>query len=664
MVHNVFTYYILTFLILVGSVESLLGQNTKIVEDSIEISKNSSGIAIYNIIDKQGEPIKHKNYILSAEYEDKKNTDFLNKLLLEGDFETNKRTKKWHYNFKKLTPVAAAKIDGYKVIQLGNGAEFFIHADFENGAAAGNWTVVDRVISESEVIDTLFIAKAKFKGNTFIDAIESSSDSIAIKGQIDTDGFFDGEWIFYHKDNTDRSVSEHRIYENGVLVAHRIKIDEETFEVNHVGLDQTADEDNELWEEVNVNKNYFNIVFKTNFGVQNNAISLDETNNLIGKSNAFLKYSIFSFGRHNDINIWQIDGGKDIDYPKLKVRKFPYSDEEKKQISAALKDIAASKKIVNNYLEDPQVDINKHSYKEVALYFEIYSKIVDELEQLESLFNLFNHPSYVYINREKIIPYIFDDINYPDSVSFEYDNKKNTVSVDFPENFSSKKATFEGLYNAVKEITDFIADKDEIVSPIIERNKKRVAIAEQEVLAVDKRDSIIALFSNSNTSESYNDYHEKFKTKVIDFTKEAFKRYAQQEIEARIEAIEGLLRCFDGFIELYEKLESLPEKEAYIKELYTRVVWNPYTFTDMEETVKERVYNAFEKQILPHVIDDLYQSLSCEKVEGKTENIQLVYDKMKELREQDTKQIEKDIKRENDVLKIIKAFGLKLNGLN
>lgn len=647
--------------LLIGSMHTLLAQETETKEDSITISNDFKGIVTFETFKKDGEVIKHKSYQLNADRLDPSSSDYFNKLSLKGDYNENDRDKAWKFSYKKLAPSKSVKIEDYKVVQLGTGEEYVINANFRKGKAEGEWNVANRIINNSSVDTATFKAQTQFKNNTILGELKSSCDSIDIRGQINDEGFFDGEWIFYHKNDADKSLSEHRMYEEGVLVAHRIKIEDETFDVNHVGLDKTADGEDELWEEVNINRDYFNIIFKTNFGVENDALSLDETNQLIGKSNAFLKYSIFSFGRFNEINIWQIDDGKDIEYPKLKVRKFPYSDEEKKQITEALKEIKESKKTVKNYLDDPQVDINKHSYREVALYFEIYSKIVDELDQLENVFNLFNHPSYAYINREKIIPYVFDGINYPDSVSFEYDDKKTTASVDFPQDLNSKEATFDRLFKAVQEINDFIEDKDEIVSPIIERNKKRAEIADQEELAIDKRDSVINLFSNKHSSENFNDYHKRFKTKVIDFTKEAFKRYAQQEIEKRIEAIDGLLNCFDAFINLYEKLESLPEKEAYIKELYTRTVWNPYTFTDMDETVKERVYNAFEKQILPHIIDDLYQSVNCEKVTVKTENIQLAYDKMKSLREQDTKQIEREIKRENDISKIIKAFSLSLN---
>lgn len=645
----------------ISALHPLYAQVTETVEDSITISEHLEGIITYDQYERQGEVIKHKNYLITADKLDRQDTNYFNKLVLEGTYHKNDRDKNWEYSFKRLTPSKSAKIDGYKVVQLGDGKEYVIKAKFDKGNANGDWEVFKRLISNSEIDTKTFKAKTAFKENTFLGTFESVCDSIEVNGRIDELGFFDGEWIFHQKKDAEKTISEHRIYEEGVLVEHRIKIDGNTFKVKHVGLDKTIGGEDEIWEEVNVSEDYFNIIFKTNFGVENDALSLEETNDLIGKSNAFLKYSIFSFGKHDDVNIWKIDDGKDIVYPKLRVRKFPYTDEEKEQIKESLEYIQKSKETVNNYLEDPQVDINKHSYKEVALYYEIYITVIDELKHLETVFTFLNRPSYEYINREKIIPYIFDGINYPDSVSYEYDDKENTESVDFPNKLTSEEATFEKLYKAVKEINDFVKDKDQIVSPIIERNKKRAAIADKEVIAVDKRDSIIDLFTNKNKREKYNDYHERFEPKVNEYTKEVFKRYAQQEIENRIEAIDGLLSCYDALVKLYEEFESLPENEAYIKDLYTRTVWNPYTFTDMEETVKERVYNAFNKQILPYIIEDLFKSITCEKIEDKTKNIKLVYEKMKALREQDTKKIEKEIRRESDVLKIIKAFSLDLN---
>jgi hypothetical protein len=78
----------------------------------------------------------------------------------------------------------------------------------------------------------------------------------------------------------------------------------------------------------------------------------------------------------------------------------------------------------------------------------------------------------------------------------------------------------------------------------------------------------------------------------------------------------------------------------------------------MQETVKERVYNAYYNQVLPFVLSELNRQLSCNEIEKGRATISKLFNRMKELREQDTKDLERAIRRANEPSQL---FNLLMN---
>ena len=52
--------------------------------------------------------------------------------------------------------------------------------------------------------------------------------------------------------------------------------------------------------------------------------------------------------------------------------------------------------------------------------------------------------------------------------------------------------------------------------------------------------------------------------------------------------------------------------------------------------------------------------MNCESIEANMNNLQLLFNKMKKLRDEDTSELEKSLKRNTDLESIIRLFDLKL----
>lgn len=312
--------------VILGLAQCYGQKSTKI--DSLKLENGLKGHAMFEYVTKAGNEIKTGEFEFYQSQLDSTNENFAIGLSYEGSYRNNAKTGDWTYSYSRLKPSILKRLDKTNIIYAGSGKRFGVYGKFNQNKADGQWHSINQEVDFGQVIDTLFVAKSNFDADQMIGSFESKRDSIAITGEIDREGFLTGSWVFYQKTKDHGNIEEHRMYENGVLVNHLFKIGGEEFQVKHVGLDQTAGEE-EDWKEVNVSKEYFNIIYQTNFGIENDKLNVQKTNMLIKKSNDFLKHSIFSFGNHNGIDIWKVNNSNIIIYPKLRVRTFPYSKKEK-----------------------------------------------------------------------------------------------------------------------------------------------------------------------------------------------------------------------------------------------------------------------------------------------------------------------------------------------
>lgn len=653
-----YNHYFFIFIVVACFGFSGKAQNKLIFNDSLEAYKGHKGIVNYFYVINDFQHFKVGDFRYYYNEQDSIDPNYTHKILVEGNYRLNKKHNEWNYIHKKFKPTSVPIVDGYSVIHKSAGIEHTVHMNFEEGIANGKGEVITNQIENSELFKNLFTASSSFANNYFIGQFEAKSDSLIIIGNVDENGLFSDVWTFEHI-LPNETIIEKRHYNKGVITFHEIIRNGISYEIEHIGLSSDPDENGD-WVTINANKDYFNIILRTNIGKKASDKNPALTNLIIENSNLFLKHSLVSFRAHQSMDIWDINNDNTrVHLPKLRVRKFPYTAEEKAQIEESIQTVEEAKAIIYNFLKDPQVEINKHAYRELALYYEIYTEYIDELLKLEKVFNLLSLKSYEYLNRDEIMPYIFEGLIYPSVVKFEYDNKESEEVIEFPPNLSVEEASIASLSTHAKDVLERLKMKLEVVEPIIDRNRKRFEIAKKEQALVRLKDSLQMIYTNQFEDEQFNSLHETFASELIDFANQTFKTYAKLPIEERIDKTDETIRCLTTLVESYEKFIRIQRQTNRIEEVYTRIVWNPFTFTDMEETVKERLYLAYKQHLLPYLYEQFSKNLSCNNIEKNLSNFEVIYTKMRTLRDEDTKEIERSLRRVNEPTKIIEILSLE-----
>jgi hypothetical protein len=639
---------------------------TTVKEGKFQLTSNLSGSANYSYFIDKSKRIYQGPFYFNSSKTDSSESNLVNGIELSGFYKDGLKNDNWTFSQMQLQNDGvgiAVREPKYAIVNASSGVDFHIQAKFDKGQAKGKWSAGKFKIDKGVVIDTLFFAEANFAKNQFVGALISKRKKDEIKGLFDDNGFFNGVWVFTHQNGL---IHEERVYSEGVLVDHIIRKNGIEYHLEHVGLDYTVPSDTVDLSIVEMNKDYFDILVQTNMkdaSSKGSVLSVKESNDIIRSSNEFLKKSIISFSKAEGIDFWgETSGSSKLFLPKLKVKKFPLSTEEKEIITNALLKLDESEKIIKDYMSDPQVEISRNAYQDVALFYEVFKISEVELNKLKNIFKSLNTPAYEFINREDVFKSLLININYPKVVRYLYAGNKVEDSVAFPLNRSTNSLSIESLYEHALQLNSFIGQKQQKIQPIVERNRQQAQIADKEALLVAYKDSISVMYTNQNTLEDFNYYHQLFGDDIIKVTERRFAKYGSKPVNERIEKVDEVIACFDYLkSDMFDELIALNKKIARLEEVYTRTVWNPFTFTDMDEIVKERVYDAYKDVLLPFLITDFENSLACENVEQKMKNFDLLYIKMRELREQDTKDLERSLRRVSNPQSILVLFELNLN---
>jgi hypothetical protein len=637
------------------------GQVSIHVIDSLILKNNVKGVGNYYLV----LDTLQKRHIYDGSFQFEKffktnEGDSIAYLTYSGNYNRDQKEGDWTFNYRKLIPTGdGPKINGFQLVQNGSGEDFEVNASFLNNQAHGSWMSSRNSIFDSKKKDSIFMCRANLYENMMQGPFSSWQKDLSVSGWINEEGFIDSLWQFTHLLKTGERLLELRQYNRGVMVNHYFEFKGNKFKMQHIGFD-TNIESLDSWTDLAATNLYFDVVKYTSLN-SDTQIAEKPIELWIDASNNFLKNAIFSFGIHDDVEIWKVTHAiPRIKYPRFRLKEFPFTNDEVKNIQSALAHLSDAQKIIKQYLEDPQVEISKFKHKEIARFNAALPIMSNHIEGLQKVFTLLNSPSMLYINHKDILSYLLQDIEaFPLQISFDYEGDKTTEIFKFPPNLAKNNLLLNDLFSHVDSLYEMVNNVKSIFNPILERKRKMTRILEYENQLLGLKDTILSLFSNNEKRRDYNGLHLKNKEAVITFVSNEFENYAKKEIEERILEIDQLKSCFEKFLVLFQDFVRIQNNINKVKEEYTRVVWNPFTLTDMTETVKERVFNAYENHLIKHLHNSIHSLIACNKVQLIRINFDKLTEKMMDLRKQDTKELEKNLKRLSDLNQIIKLFDLQ-----
>jgi hypothetical protein len=653
-----FLYIFLTFSI------GTQGQEIKEFSESYTLENDLTGEALFSYYTSGRDTIKQGPfYFQHSETDSVGSSQIIKSIILSGEYIKNVKNGIWSYSFKEFEPEGRPVTTENEIVFNATGRDYTTRTFFKEGKVHGNYEIQDRTIVNSVTTDTLFFLNASYEEGVMQEVIEGKTDSVKVSGSLNEKGMPQGKWELIHH-MTSGDLVEIREFDEGVLSSHYFIHNNNTYPVRNVGMDQYGDGGEENWEEVVAGPEYFRLISYASVGLkgaENDVESLANPLLLVQAGNTLLEKVFYQLDVHENRKIWELsEGGAGIQPVLVKVRKYPLSDEESKFYSEAVNLLEATQSTIENYLEDPYVNIGLHTYQDIHFYYEVMAIFRERVKILAPLINLLSDDATEFLNRDALIKEIFPEIIYPQEVEFEFDDTIISEEFPFPQGISQNNGSLREIHTHLGEIFKNVTEISENSENILEEYKAQSELPEKEAQLLSRKDSIVNLFTDTTQKEEYNKWHSTISQSVQNFAENLFKEYAALPVTEKVTRIDEVFNCYDDLFELYVELEDLPRKLDRINEVYTRTTWNPYTFTYMDERVKENVYEAFELEIFPFMWEELSHKISCGEIRDKTKNLEILYRKMVTLRDEDTKQIERQLRRSNTLEEILTVLNLEL----
>ncbi|MFD2200745.1 hypothetical protein [Shivajiella indica] len=599
-----------------------------------------------NTIIKQGE------FRFLRKERDPQDKTVLYKTEIFGLYEEDKKSGIWEYQDEKHE-VTLNDIDAFKLIYDINSQQIKLKANYKSGVPDGRWVFEEnefregKLFKKAEAEDFLFRngdIQGKFQYKTFV-----GDKTHFIRGELNKEGFMNGEWTFvYQKDG--KLVSEVRNYENGFLlgVIKRDLVSDELLE--EVVFFQTIKKLKLL--NSNENKGFresdekFGILFNDGF------LSGSEHFRVQEDGNKFITEFLTNVLRYDDQYVSQ--NGELVDYP-LHTKKFVFELSRSQQ--RIVEDLPSKfdklQTTIRDYSERNALNLNKQKSDTLSFAYAFFQFQVKKLDEFTEIINLLRTKEIQYYDIQNLIEEGLPFLTERDNVNYIFENRQIQKQLEYKVGDVSSD-----FYEALSSYIDQVEQKTSELKAYVDKSLSRIERDEdlrniQNQIQSKKDDLEQKYYPSHDFDELTNNL---IKAVYDNILVEGFnnlnERYAKEEnFGGKKEIARVMLDLLDEMENQFRPIIDLSKKVNQMDGLYMEEVFNPFTYTRYDQRAKNRLYESGEK-VLTHYLDGIKGEKEYTEIKVWLNKTSKLFERMGELREADTRNLERKINRRLSVSKI------------
>ncbi len=651
---------IISILCLLVSSMTTYSQNTERYVGQYALEQLGQGSATFDYYLKKKDTIF--NGVFQYDQLSKESTKRVQRIIsYRGEFVRNKLQGNWTFSMKNLRSIGEQRAQDYNLISPTSGNEFFLSTGFDKNDPIGNWQVIKRSFVTSKPTDTLYRSNLKFSKKHVKEHFMVDHKHIKIAGSFNDKGLLNGEWKIIHK-GQDKNIMEIREYEDGAIKKHYFKVNEQMIFVDYLGLDMSKEKNKETWEDVAYDELYVAVHELANISTYQIEESDERIDQLASFSTDRIQEAFMEYHRYKGVNIWETAAKNKVDLfnkNSVSLRRHPFSSQEVEAIDAMKEDLLFIKEKLRKFDDEKMMEIGEYQYETLKKTKEIYQLITTRLAQLEQTVSITQSDALEYLKREELDHRIFEEIDFPEVIDVTFKDEQMKIKTGLPLSFDADNFKLIDLADFMHKLQQRVASLDAQAQKKLNDLLKQTKLNEIEDELIKKKDKALALYAQDIEKDTFNAYHQGTAKNAKRFVNDKFRQYASLSLDEKKSRIDEFIACFNAVIDLYHLQSDIPSRLDRIEELYTRTVWNPYTYSDMDERVKKRIFVAYDKILVPFLLEQINKEINCKDIPRNIDNFKRLYDRMVEIREQDTKHIERQVKKENDPLMLFKLLSIK-----
>jgi len=563
-------------------------------------------------------------------------------IIITGYFKNNRPDGKWSFEFGNFSRSDEKKLVNYQYVIEINGIQKKIDFNLNEGKPSGKWSINIDSLKNSKVTKTLFKSVFDYKNGIPQKSFRIENDDAFMVGRLLRNAVAHDVWSVYTKDGIGEIESWQ--FNQGQLEKIVVKIDDE---VKQLPIYYGNPED---LTTVNLDKHYLDII-ELQIQQQDTSHVFDHgMSTLLKKDDE--NYDLVLHFFENLGRPLSVEGFKVV------VPVFPLTTEQKAKMELIKKAYQKSDTTVQGILEDSQLNILKLSDPETAYLYNVASTIDrDYLKSIGKLVSYQDQDVLRHITRQKVIEALWPQ-GFPEQIMKIKDSlTAERIYVLEKSFYDFSQQNLNGVLQLAEFTTEVSLKLKSQLDEILSSNQREAAFVQQEKQLVTSVNSLKAHIDSLK-----NDAPKDIKTtleQLKGFTNKKLSEYSKMEENfEKLKYSQELLTCFESAENLANAINNIPEQQSIINKAYQDQVWNPFTATIMDEDIKKRITRAYEKQVLPYYLNEIAKHLTCEKIPEITKNLRKLNDRMLALRDEDTKKLERKLRRTEDPKTILKLFEL------
>ncbi len=561
----------------------------------------------------------------------------------KGGFQNGYPAGRWTFQFGEFQSGSETEVVGYQYRVKVNGKQTETQGNIVQGKPDGVWTYQIKEIEDSEAKQILFASTLEFDQGIPQKSFRIENEHNSMVGRFLRNGLAHDVWTLYSDE--DSNISESWYFNEGFLQ----KMEYSSADGNTISKDFGAipgqtkiiSLDDRFIELIKIKQQKPEISFTIKDGIQQlltenlrHYKELDTFLSVLGKSE-------FTPGF------------------KVKVAYFPLDSVENSQLQTIGTQYAISKKTSESLLENTQLNILRRSDKEAEFLYGAASKISKRfLNPIGKIIQYQNQDILEFLPREQLFDNLWLDGIPSKTILVNVEGKDRTYVGPKADEFDFSGNDIAALH----QITEYAALSLESIARILnekllKESKQQEFIAlEEQMIALSNHITQVVDSANQGLSIS-----ERAAMKSIqDLADAQLEQYATMKDEStKIDFGNKVIECLQQLDGLTKTIAIQPERWKSIEEKYQDDVWNPFMATIMNEEVKKRVTNAYRNVLVPFLLDEVTLNLSCENTEELKQLLDDSYQRMLQMRDENTSKLERKLKKAQDPKVVLQLFNLK-----
>lgn len=604
-----------------------------------------TGDAIYEYKIVQGDtildgPFQMKRSSLEALLE-KEDVSFL----FQGAFEDGTPNSAWKFQFGAFQSDSQTKVVDYEYRVLISGIQEEGSGLIKNGKPDGLWTYEVSTIKNSEKEKNLFKSDISFENGVPQRNFQLENEDAILVGRFLRNGLAHDEWSSY--DTKAVENVESWIFEEGVLQKIQSIEDGETTEI------PIFDTQAEAYETVNLDARYLKVIAL--------AISDNSGKTSLGGNLPRLLATNAAYYQKIDRILSKLGTSDFAANFKVLLPYFAQDSVEVNKARSVSETYKSAQAISGSLLNNSHLNILKRSNDDARYYYNCVAKIQEEyLLPLQPFVELADQNVLKFIRRDQFIKRLWPERPPTTSIKVEIDSlgSEKTFTLPHADSFNFQGDHVESLLQIAQYAKLSLEAIQESLQDQLNTTAEAQKLGALEEHLIQQNQALVAQVDSVNGTLPL--AYARALQNIQKLADAALSRYATiKEQKEKLEYGTSLKNCFKELSMLSALVAGLPAEASEIDSLYIDSVWNPFMAVVMDEEVKKRLIAAYDKVLIPYFLKRATDELSCENAGNLNHDIQQTNQRMRALRDEETKKLERKLRREKDPSTILRLLNVQ-----